>query len=63
MHLLRRSLVCLCSAMILIPSLSLAGVSPAYVVDPCDDAYFGIHGAPDLSKALRCYEAKRSGSS
>jgi uncharacterized protein YecT (DUF1311 family) len=46
--------------MLLIPSLSRAGVSPAYVVDPCDDAYFGIHhGAPDFSKALRCYEANK----
>src|SRR3954454_664881 len=59
MHLLRRSLLCLFSAMILLPSLCLAGISPAYVVDPCDDAYFGIHGAPDFSQALRCYEAHK----
>jgi uncharacterized protein YecT (DUF1311 family) len=53
----RFALACLCAAGISAAALAAASSPPPK--EGCDSYYLGIHGAPDLTKALQCYKAEQ----
>jgi uncharacterized protein YecT (DUF1311 family) len=50
-------LVVLCATGMFTTALAASSSPPS--VDDCDDYYYGIHQAPDLSKALKCYQDEK----
>jgi uncharacterized protein YecT (DUF1311 family) len=40
-------------------AIPLSGSTPPTAVEDCDRAYFGINQEPELSRALRCYQAEK----
>ncbi|MEO7419651.1 MAG: lysozyme inhibitor LprI family protein [Thermoanaerobaculia bacterium] len=53
----RFALACLCAVGISAAALAAASSPPSK--EDCDNYYLGIHGVPDLAKALRCYKAEQ----
>lgn len=53
----RFALACLCAVGISATALAAASSPPSK--EDCDNYYLGIHGVPDLAKALRCYKAEQ----